>query len=187
MALGACLVIGCAHTHLERNAPGHVDVRAPPEDLRSREPEQPGDPGERLLTASVGAFAGLGWASPADGRFDYGVGPELSVSLGERPSSHYEDDFFLLPARSFGLHLGLSAVDAEGSGLGPAFAELAFSETLTRLSVGYAVDVGDERNGPQATLAMGPLYLRATHLFSYGTSVHLGLALFGSHSWVWSQ
>ncbi len=182
------LGVGCAHTHLDHNAPGHIDVATPPEDLAAQKTELPEDPGERLLVLSAGAFSGLGWGFYDDDvRTDWAVGPELGLALGQNPRSHYEDDFFLEPRSALGVRLGLNALDREQSGLGPAFGEIAYTETLVRLSGGWAWDPGDARHGPQATLAFGPIYARATHLLDTGTSLHLGVTISGSHTWVWSQ
>lgn len=186
----ATLLLGltaCTHTDLARNAPGHVNLEGRPEHPESREPEQPEDPGERLLVLSYGGFIGGGVFVDESGDPDFATGPEIAVDVGEREQSHFEDDFFVLADRSLGLRLGLTALDAKIEPPGPGYAELAFTEHLFRVGAGWSVDVDDERHGPQATLAMGPLYLRANHQFTYGTAVHLGLMLQGSHAWVWSR
>ena len=113
----------CTHSHLPRNAPGHVYLEVPPEDMANPEPELPEDPGERMLILSYGVFAGGGVLAEQDSDLagDYGLGPEVSIELGERKRSHFEDDFFVLPDRSFGLRFGLnvldSKVDPPGAGL----------------------------------------------------------------------
>lgn len=186
-----CLVSGsaaCTHTDLSRNAPGHIQLKNLPKEPASSAAEIPDDPGERVLLLSYGVFAGGGARfEDRDVAGDFGIGPEVALDLGQRKHSHYEDDFFVLPDRSFGLRLGLNLLEHRLEPPGAAFGELSYTEELFRLSGGWAWDVDDARHGPQVTLAAGPLYLRASHALDLGTSVHGGLLIYGSHAWIWSQ
>jgi hypothetical protein len=50
---------GCVHWHFDRNAPGHIDVNAPPARLEPGKLEPPTDPGERYALIGVGPFGGI--------------------------------------------------------------------------------------------------------------------------------
>ncbi len=189
-ALGlAALALGtaaCTHTDLPRNAPGIVDVEKRPEADADRTPR---DPGEQLVTLSCGAFAGGGVADGTkSARGYYGIGPEISLGYGTRNTSHDAEDLFISPEDGLGLNLGLIALTSEGRGIGPAYGEAAIRwGSLASLGAGWAWDVNDKTHGPQLTLAVAALYLRATHQLDTSTSVSIGLVIKGQHAWIWSR
>ncbi len=189
IALCAWSATACTHSHLPRNAPGHVRVEVPPENMANPEPELPEDPGERMLIVSYGVFAGGGVLAEEDADLagDYGLGPEISVELGDRNRSHFQDDFFVLPDRSLGLRFGLNVLDSKLEPPGAGFSEFAYTDEFVRAGAGWAWDADDARHGPHATLAAGPFFVRGMHLLDYGTSVHAGLLIGGSHAWIWSR
>jgi hypothetical protein len=189
-----CLLLAlapaCAHQHLDRNAPGIVDVRAPPRDPKLRAVEDPVDPGERMLVFGYGALAGGGAAfggAEDETRGFAGGGAELSSYYGESPRSHYDDDFFIYPLERFGINLGFTALSTEGDPIGPAYAEAQYGLEAVNLAAGWAWDPDDAAHGPQATLSFGFLYLRAQHLSELGTQVGAGIVLKGNYALVWSR
>ena len=68
-------LIGCAHVHLDRDAPGIVDLSKPPKDLAARHVERPADPGEEMLAFTYGALGGacVRFAGDRDARFAWTV------------------------------------------------------------------------------------------------------------------
>lgn len=180
---------GCTVHHLEKNAPGHVDVRTPPAHPEQRAVEPPGDPGEQAVWLTYGALAGGGLGFPKSGSVvgSYGLGPELSVHVGGFETSHTYDGPPLLPERAIGMNVGWTALAHPGTGVGPVYGELQHTERPFHLAPGWAWDADDGRHGPQATLGIGPLYVRYTHLFDQGGALHLGLVFKGYDAWVWSR
>jgi hypothetical protein len=178
--------ISCTHSHGSRNAPGIIDVETRPRTEQDREPR---DPGENMLQLGYGAFGGGGVAAGAgSSRGYYAVGPEVSLLYGTTSLSHHHDDFLLTPRTGLGLHLGLNALTSEGTALGAAYGEATLRfYSLLGAGAGWAVDVNDRTSGPQLTLRFGDLYLRMTHQLDTSTSVSLGVALHGQHTWVWSR
>src|SRR5262245_16700821 len=140
----ACLLmmLGCQHWHYEHNAPGHIDVAAPPRDLRSQEPEEPTDPGENLLVVAPGAFVGGG---PATGGL-CGTRPRVTAGLvtsleyGWSAWSHAENDLFgVLPPQSVGLVVGWNFFeDDRGQRSGPLFFDAQYRRGLTGVGAGWA-------------------------------------------------
>jgi hypothetical protein len=188
----ALLLLGtaaCGHTHSARNAPGNIDVRRPPAEITKKTVEEPGDPGEQAVVVAAGALGGGGIAfgGDEDARGAYGAGPELSLGYGTSDRSHADDDFFMYPQRSLGTNLGWTPLTGEGSGVGPLYAELYYSEVIVWLGGGWAWDPDDQRHGPQLTLTMMVLYVRATHLFDQGTQITGGISLKLPHAFVWSR
>lgn len=181
---------GCIkHYHLEHNAPGIIEVEKPPA-RKIHQVERPRDPGERMVAVSFGGFAGAGLAAfgtPSGVRFAYGAGPELSVVYGENARSHAEDDFVIFPRPAYGLNLGWTMLSEVGTGLGPVYGELQYSDEVLGIAAGWAYDVNDHWHGPQLTSSLGPLYLRATYLTTNGFDVQLGLDLKASLLWIWSR
>src|SRR5262249_8364859 len=108
----ACILAlaACQHWHYERNAPGHIDVTAPP----TSPTEEPGDPGEHMIVVSPGAFAGGGSGFGGDGgsRARASAGVLASIEYGWSPRSHVEDELFgVVPFDSIGLAVGWNAYE----------------------------------------------------------------------------
>lgn len=179
------LCTGCAHTHLERNAPGVVDVQTRPRTANDRIPQ---DPGESMLTMSYGGLGG-GGVVVHDGAEAYGeLGVELSLLRGIREVSHYDDDFVITPDRAFGASVGWNGLTSQGEGVGPLYAEFALRAWMfAGMGLGWAWDVDDNQHGPQATLSLGPFYARVGHQFGQGTALSAGIVLKNQHSWIWSR
>jgi hypothetical protein len=179
------LCCGCFHVHLERNAPGEVDLSTPPEPG-----ERPEDPGERMLVVSAGPFAtgGATLGGPSSTRAVAALGVEASVQLGENERSHADDSFFVWPMRSVGLNLGATFLGTERSrSAGTLYAELQASEELAALAWGWAVEPGGGTSGPQLSMSIGPLLLRGAYFGSAGGELGVGLVIKGAGVWVWSQ
>lgn len=181
-------ISGCAHVHVPGNEPGHIDVRRPPEHLDERQVEEPEDPGERMFVLSYGAFGGGGLAF-GDGegtRGAYGVGPEVSALFGSKDRSHADEFDLIIPPNSVGGNFGWILLSGEGKSLGPLYAEFQ-ARTPVGIAAGWGWDPDDARHGPQATLSLGPLYLRGSHLLDGPSELHVGLVFKGSVSWIWSR
>ena len=181
--------IGCAVHHLDANAPGHIDVLEPPHDRAARTAEPPKDPGEDMIVFTYGVLAGGGVAAPKDENVKgaYGIGPEASLHVGGSDYSHMHDADPVLPYRAVGFNLGWTALSRPGEGVGPIYGELQYREEGYWLAGGWAYDPDDQLHGPQATIGLGPLYLRVTELFDFGPSFQAGLVLKGSQTWVKSR
>src|SRR5262249_27076219 len=120
LALTLALCGACTHWHLERSAPGHVDVLAPPTVSASGYPERPSDPGERMFIVSPGVLAGTGLAQGGKlGTRGYAsLTAELGLHLGSSPASHVEDRFLgPIPMHAIGLNFDLSFFDSDHAGL----------------------------------------------------------------------
>jgi hypothetical protein len=82
--------------HLEHNAPGLVDVHAPPEGgaaLKEGHVERPKDPGEHHLTVSPGVATGL-HQSITDSSDDvaFVIGPDVALHWSVNDWSHWQDN-----------------------------------------------------------------------------------------------
>ncbi len=182
------LTAGCVHWHVERNAPGKVDLSQPPRKIECRAAEAPEDPGENYLVFAPGAFVGGGGTSVSGGRAAVTTGLETSLHFGSASRSHFDDEFFagVLPDRALGLNLGWAF-------LAPQSTNVAYAELQVRPSRAYALAPGWEweptsgRNGPQATISLGPFFLRAGYLIHSRFDVSAGIFLKGFLSWIWSR
>lgn len=193
VAAAAALLAGCTHTHLDTNAPGHIDPRTRP---RTAEEREPSDPGENHVVLAYGPQGGGGahLTGPSTAAF-VAAGAEASLFYGRDDVSHTDDDFFT-PERAYGASVGASFLlsdvrDAGGSLVKPGpqlYAEAAMRrDKAFGLGLGWAVDAKDGATGPQATANAGPLFFRATHLLGTGTFLSVGLVLKGQHTWTWSR
>jgi hypothetical protein len=189
LVLVAMLSTGCFHTtvvHLERNAPGVIDVQTPPRTMVTTswhgeagsthapsvlavgEVERPGDPGERSITLAFGGWAAYGWDRVKGGEFDGRgrLGAELAILYGSEDHSHSADMMFIYPALGPGLYLGWNWYDSrEDATVGPLYLEVAspmIREHAVRAAAGVAWDPDDDRVGPQLTLSFLGIYLRGS-------------------------
>ncbi len=185
------LVSGClTHTHLDRGRPGFADLDTPPA------PHEPGraapqrDPGEHVV-ALMGGPTPSGGLAVVDGavRGSVVLGAELTANRGENPSSHNEDDFFLLPRAGYGASLGGALrIDSDDSLSGPLYAEAQIFDEVAGVAGGWSLDPILGQTGPQATVWWGPLFLRGavylngTVLLTAGSQLKVPLG-----AWVWSR
>jgi hypothetical protein len=192
--LWLCGVLLCAqgcvkHYHFEHNAPGDTDVKEAPA-RKTKKLEKPRDPGENMLAFQFGGFAGGGAAAfgrPSGLRGAYGVGPEFSFVYGSMKRSHSEDDFVIFPRPAYGLNLGWTMLTYAGTGLGPLYGELQYSDEVFAFAAGWAYDKNDNLNGPQVTTSLGPVYMRASYLGTNGVDLQIGLVIKAGLLWVWSR
>lgn len=175
---------GCGEFYnREWNALGHIQVEAPPRSPRSREPEQPSDPGVRIVWLNGGVLAGGGGTLSTSSRGAYAVGGEASLHVGfdDRTSSPF------FARRSVGLNLGMNVVDSSVHGAGPAYAEVQVGRNGLWLAAGWAYDLVGREQGPQATAGLGPVYVRWRQLFDRDGSIVFGLAIKGGLTWITSR
>jgi hypothetical protein len=186
--LALALLAGCTHWHYERNAPGHIDVLAPPErPLPCDQQEYPGDPGENMLllfpTAYVGG-GGVGRDKQTHGAFATGV--EASLLYASNESSHAEDAlFFPIPQDGFGMNLGIHGFSRYDHLL--AYGELLLRRSFVNVSPGWAWNLQAHQHGPQLTLSGMLLYVRATHFLGAHTDASVGIYLDVMLAWIWSR
>ena len=175
---------GCAEFYdAQWNALGHINVNEPPRSSPSREPEQPSDPGLRIVWLTAGALSGGGTTLSSRAAGAYGVGGEVSLHVGtidRTPSPP-------IPDRALGLNLGINLVDSTLKRVGPAYAEAQFLRRGMWFAGGWAFDVGGGAQGPQATVGLGPVFIRYRQLFDTDGTILFGLAVKGGVSWVTSR
>lgn len=181
------LLAGCIH-HLEHDAPGRVDLEAPPRDPEARDPEVPKDPGERVLVLSGGGFLAGGTALGGPVRGAWSLGAEASVSYGESAWSHpFDDPLLVYPPGTLGLNLGWCPVGHRGSAATAGYVEAQYGARWVGFAAGYARGPAAGEHGPQVTAFAGPLFLRANHYLGRGTDFQVGLSLKAPALLVWSR
>ncbi len=164
MLLGMGGWSGCVHVHLERNAPGRIQVAAPPQALDARALEAPEDPGERMVAFTAGGFAGLGGGKDSAGFFTLRqLGLEASLAYGDRETSHSQDDLFAFPRRSVGVNLGWVPESVPRAGEALIYAEAQVARDGYGVALGYVQELGRGRGGAQLTGFFGPFYARARY------------------------
>jgi len=174
---------GCAEFHdAQRNALGHINVNDPPQSLESRQPEQPRDPGVRVVRLNAGVLAGGGGTLSTRSTGAYGVGGEISLHVGSRDRT----PGLPLLDRALGLNLGINVLDSSVKGPGPAYAEAQFTWRELWLAGGWAFD-GSRAQGRQATAGFGPFFVRYRHLFEGEGSIILGVLVKGGITWTTSR
>lgn len=196
LALAGALAAGCV-VHLERNAPGIVDVRRPPPPRgRLAQPVQaePQDPGERLLVLLPGGFVAGGPLVTGHGTRGVGLaGGELTAIYGTRARSHQQPTLLLpvglLPQHGFGGSFGVGAFfDDDRARLGPLYVEGQYAYLgLFTAAAGYAWDPSQGGHGPQISLSAAGLYARTTILAGQGTTFLFGIVLKLPVTVVWSR
>jgi hypothetical protein len=184
----ATLLVGCAHWHYERNAPGHIDVLQPPAAMACEAQEWPRDPGENVIElfptvylggGVVGLTSKDGWAAAA-------IGAEASFLYGSFEGSHADDEFVIrAPRDGLGLNLGIYGFSREDRLM--AYGEVLLRHVVLNISPGWAWNLETSRHGPQLTLSGMLLYLRATHLLGSHTDQSAGIYLDGVLAWFWSR
>lgn len=180
--------LGCATQHLQKNAPGHVDLAARPVGLVRGETEQPRDPGERGLALLPGGYLAGGAAKTDDGTRATAVsGLELSLQYGSRDTSHKQDGAFDAPPRRIGLNAGGDLFATHRRRPDRLYGELQYSEELTYLALGWAYSPLLERSGPQVTVGWTMFYARSSTMLGYGTDFTGGIVIKIPTVWTWSK
>jgi hypothetical protein len=166
------LLAGCyTHREYERNAPGHIDVLAPP----AERAELPRDSGRQGVVLSGGLLGGGGFEfGRADGNR---AGAALSLELSAQYyalTTSLEDTDQLPPLT--GVNLGYTAF---GSRLTQRtlYAELQRSADLLGAAAGWTWQPETNANGPQVTLFYGPVFVRSGYVLGRGGEVYFGLVL----------
>lgn len=203
LALAALALSGCMR-HLERNAPGHIDVAAAPAAVAVGQVEAPRDPGEHMVTLSSGvAFTGGGTLGRPGGNVGLcKLTVETTLHFGDRAQSHdanpplvplMSDRYY--PDRSLGFSLGWHVVEGGGSDLptttGALYLEaqgFMMRALASGIGAGYAVDPRTGRHGPQVTLfTLGLVTIRYAYLTGRGHEITFGLQFKIPVTWVWSR
>ena len=187
LALMALTAQACVVLHSARNAPGNIDVPAPPSDLGSRKTEPPGDPGEWMGVASLGPYAGGGltFGGPGGTATAGAAGAELTLQLGDQEHSH-PDDAIVFPQRSLGLSVGWTETLGDRN-LASLYLEAQAMYQLGGLAAGWQIGPDKSTRGPQLTAFFGPLYLRGNVGLDGTTTVQLGVMLKFIGVLVWSK
>jgi hypothetical protein len=188
--------MGCIHTDLQRNMPGHVDLTQPPVSPGSSWAEAPRDPGQRAIVVVANVEGGGG-----TGRFDgaahgFGdVGVEVSVTPNTREQSRWGG--IMGPRDPWRVNLGGMLMGADDRLIGESYAELQYTafHDLTSASVaaGAAWEWGQLAAGPQVTVCGGAIpavavCIRGAYLAGDGAELGVRLVLFaGLAEWVWSR
>lgn len=190
--------VGCHATmvHLERNAPGHVDLNAPVNvGLPPGTVERPGDPGERMLSIGLGPWGAVGAARDAagEGHALARWGAELTVAYERTDTSHWKD-FLVMPVLGPSLSVGTAFYDSlhEDWRVGPAYLEGAYTlAPATRLALGVIWDHDADTVGPQMTLSFLGVYLRGAVLLGGdgdpAAFLEVGLAIEPPVTFNWSR
>jgi len=201
VALLAALALAGCMVHLERNAPGHVDLAAPPT-APAEQVEEPGDPGENMITLSSGLGLGgggdFGGAGSSRGAFKLTL--ETTLHFGDRAFSHDENPPFIplatnryYPDRSLGLSLGWHALDTSSGRVatGPLYLEaqgFMMEAYASGVGVGWAVDPRSGHHGPQVTLfGLAVFTARYLYLAGVGHEIAAGIQFKFPVTWVWSR
>jgi hypothetical protein len=187
---GAVLLLSVAAAgctiHLARNAPGGIDLGAPPRDPSKRAVETPADPGENVLMLNAGAFAGAGGRSREDdlgrGEWIADVGFELGAHWAAEKESHQEPDMFTfiphpIPMQTHGVNVGGAWTGTDELRLTDLYAEYSRRERLWGWGAGYSYDPDGEHHGPHAQLYLTSLYARASWHFDRGAQFTVGVYL----------
>lgn len=177
----ALLLNGCIVIHRNPLPPGHIDVHAPPRDLSQAGVQSPDDAGEDVTWLNFGVLGGLG-VNHRDGHSAQTVGPEVSLHIGESPADHQSDDHGVRPHRAWGVNLGW-ALDPK-VGRGPLYLELQRTVSGLWGALGWAWNPASGTVGPQWSVGLGPLFVRANYLSNHEGTVMMGLAIKGGVSWV---
>lgn len=184
-------LFGCTTIHLERNAPGIVEVDKPPKRIEREALVLPDDPGENYLVFSGGPFIGVGWRIPegdAKTTEQTSGGLELAIEYGQNEKSHMKDSFIKLwPRWSIGVNFGWVLLERRETGVGPGYIEAQGRYSFFGLGAGYSWVQEKEYQGPHFTLFAGPIYVRVSYLSNTGTDLLFGLVFKTPLSLTWSR
>jgi len=197
VAVASALLAGCP-AHLERNAPGIVDVMKPPADVSREQVEPPGDPGEKVALLGVGGFGGAGIRLGSDDLFAAEAGVEVSLHWGQLEHSHIKGQPLLpippvvLPDKRVGVNVGWIIYepdpdDTDRSELGPIYVEWLQADRLWSWSAGYSYDPQDESHGPQISMSGFGYYMKASYRFERGADFIIGAVIKLPQTFVWSR
>lgn len=192
VALAGCPV------HMQRNAPGTIDVHAPPSEIAREQVEPPIDPGERVFMVSAGALAGVGVRVGGDGRLAAEGAAEISVSWGELDKSHEKAQpivpipIVVLPPKRTGINLGWVFAEpnpdnSDDGELGPIYLEYQVSRLLSGWSAGYSWDPEDDSHGPHVGAFFTGYYVKAGYRIGRGAEAMIGVVLKLPQTFVWSR
>lgn len=199
LSLLAALVAlpGCLVFHLERNAPGDVDVHAPPRHIEVERTETPEDPGEHVTRLSLGPYMQAGPAFLHDVRETtprLEVGAELSLAWYDLEVSHTPNPnaffgfkhngllFIEQPVDQINLAWSFVDVTTPEARIGPLYLEWQRTYLASRPLHGWGVLAGwslnpyDLSHGPQLGLLgfNGVLFSRLSYRFGEGLSAMFG-------------
>lgn len=191
LAMGA-LCSGCWVHHLEKNAPGHIDVHEKPEDLEVGWREAPEDPGEEVLSLLTGPYFMVG---VADGEDLFQLGFEATLNYHRREKSHHGPLSLLANPDGFvyGANLGWTFYDWGDAQRDVDFGAVYLEGQLRHeagpvAALGYSVEPATGRNGPQVTLsAFGMNWARFNYNWDGTYSILYGVTLKIGQFWVWTQ
>jgi hypothetical protein len=191
MATAIVLVGGCAHFHLDRNAPGLIDVGTRPGAALA---EEPGDPGEHRLAINPGFLGGVGVAQGSgESPLLTEAAAELTVHHGISQRGHVEDSWVYLE-RPDGVTVGwsferrTSRGDMQATAPGPLYLLVHTCRVLPCLGAGYAFNPSSRDHGPQADAFLGPVFVRARYLFdASGGEIQVGLQIKFPLLWFWNR
>ena len=180
LSLLALMATGCFYSRAyERNAPGHIDLTAPPPAVRR---ELPADPGRQGLLVSAGLLGGQAIAGGETGERTLQV--ELSTAWYQLPPGA-EDDTKRLPTRT-GINLGWTAAGSTAT-THRLYLEAQRASDLIGAAAGWTAHPVTGAHGPQATLFLGPLWLRGLWLLDGRAELQLGFQLKGHARFGWHR
>lgn len=175
IAVLCCGLVGCGIHHSPRNAPGNIDLLAPPPKPGLPPKKLPTNPGGEVIVLGAGPSGGYsvkrGFPSPTKGT----LGAE---GMALYQISHNNSGTLMPEGTYLGLGAGLLAA-FHPEGVKPR----AFLEFRPVLNIGSLLFFGagwlvepHGHHGPQFTLSAGGLYFRVANRIDQGTDVELGFA-----------
>ncbi len=194
----ALVVLAGCPVHMKRNAPGRIDVLAPPAHPEQEVVEKPGDPGEHVVLLTYGGFVAVGGRIGGEHRFANEMGVEVGVQWGDNARSHSKGEpivpmpEIVIPQRRRGFNIGWAlgeadALDSNRLERGPIYVEYAESRFVYGWTAGYGIDPTDGSHGPHVAVNGFGYYAKAGYRTERGFEMMLGLALKLPQSWVWSR
>ena len=198
---------GCVW-HLDRNAPGDVDLGKMPRQPEVEGVEVPEDPGEEVLTVRVGPFALGGGEFPLVGGEGRGLGSfglEVSLSHFELPRSHEAAEHGELffggphtgqerdPAAFISLSLGWSALELseEQVEVGKVYVEVQRAFSPVGMPAGFAAGLTMDPVGFEPGVQLSAFWtgytLRVTAMLDGELAVLGGMFFKIPMAWVWSR
>lgn len=187
--LSIVTLAACAHWDLPR-PPGETNLDERP----VGDPKHPPstalvpaeDGGESSFTVSPGFISALGGRFTDAAAFQALLGLELTLRYGRSHRSHsHPSDLEYFSDQSLGLSVAWTPLVARGSAL--VQVELDYLGHPLAGGLGWHIAPGTRLHGPQATVFLGPLYVRAQHLLGDSTSLHVGLQIKFPLTWTWAR